>query len=159
MRAILPYYGWKICFFILGIQNFHHALCSATSTDWLLGEASIKLECPGNVWFELQIGNVPHGQEKLAYLYGLFLEVQYYPLVLQGLLVNYEVIHWCLVLYNIWLKVDLLAGGVLHKRDFNVTHIICDEGAIGSAPPLRDNPLCNRYVISGPFLYKNEIPT
>jgi hypothetical protein len=44
----------------------------------------------------------------------IFLEVQYYPKVMQGLLANYEVIHWCLVsqiiLNNILLKADLLAG-------------------------------------------------
>ncbi len=61
MRAILPYYGWKICFFILGIQNFYHALGSAAGTDWLLGKASIMPKRPGNAGFELQIGNVPHG--------------------------------------------------------------------------------------------------
>jgi hypothetical protein len=47
------------------------------------------------------------------------------------------------ILYNVRLKTDLLAGGVLHKRDFNVAHPVCDEGAIGSAPQLRDNLLHN----------------
>jgi hypothetical protein len=66
----------------------------------------------------------------------------------------FEVIHWCLVsrviLYNIWLKTDLLAGGVLHKRDFNVTHLISDEGAIGSAPQLQD--------LVDPFFTKRRSP-
>ncbi len=48
------------------------------------------------------------------------------------------VIHWRLVfwaiLYNDRLKADLLYGRVLHKRDFNVTYLVCDESAIGSAP-------------------------
>ncbi len=61
MRAILPYYDWKICFFILSIQNFHHPLGGAGGTDWLLSEASVVPKCPGNARFELQIGNVPHG--------------------------------------------------------------------------------------------------
>ncbi len=66
------------------------------------------------------------------------------------MLAYYEVIHWCLVslaiLYNVGLKVDLLAGRVFHKRDLNINHLVCDEGAVGSAPRLRDNLLCNRNV-------------
>jgi hypothetical protein len=81
----------------------------------------------------------------------------------QGLLADYEVIHWRLVswaiLNNILLKADHLAGGVIHKRDFNVIHLISIKGAIGSAPRLRDSPLCNRNVFIGPFLYKKEVPT
>jgi hypothetical protein len=63
------------------------------------------------------------------------------------------------ILYNIRLKADLLAGGVLHKRDFNVAHPVCDEGAIGSAPRLRDNPLHNGNAFNGPFSHKKEVPT
>ncbi len=58
MRAILPYYGWKICCFIPGIQNFHHTFGRAVGTDWLLGKASILPKRTGNARFELQIGNV-----------------------------------------------------------------------------------------------------
>ncbi len=80
-------------------------------------------------------------------MYCLLLEVQYYPQVVHYLLAYYEVIHWCLVfraiLYNIRLEADLLAGQVLHKRDFNVTRLVCYEGAIESAPQLRDNLLRN----------------
>ncbi len=72
---------------------------------------------PSNAGFELQIGDVPHGQEDLIYLYGLPFEVQNYPQVVQGLLANNEVIHWWLspwvILHNIWLKENLLAGKVL----------------------------------------------
>jgi hypothetical protein len=78
------------------------------------------------------------------------------------LLAYYEAIHWWLVspaiLYNIQLKADLLAGQVLHKRDFNVTHLVCDEGSIGSASQLRDNPL-NGNAFTGPFFYEKEVPT
>jgi hypothetical protein len=74
---------------------------------------------------------------------------------MHGLLTYYEVMHWRLVsraiLYNVQLKVDLLSGRVLHKRDFNVTYLVCDEGAIGSAPRLRDNPLHNRNAFTVPF--------
>jgi hypothetical protein len=71
------------------------------------------------------------------------------------LLIYYEVIHWRLVswaiLYNVRLKVYLLAGRVLHKGDFNVAHLVCDKGAIGSAPRLRDNPLHNGNAFTGPL--------
>ncbi len=78
MRAILTYNGWKICFFILGIQYFHRGLGSAAGTDWLLGEASIVPKGPDNAMVELQIGNAPHGQEDLVYFYGFLFEVQNY---------------------------------------------------------------------------------
>jgi hypothetical protein len=73
------------------------------------------------------------------------------------LLTYYEVIHWCLVsqaiLYNVRLKVNPLAGQVLHKRDFNVAQPVCDEGAIGSAPRLRDNPLHNGNACTVPNFF------
>jgi hypothetical protein len=63
------------------------------------------------------------------------------------------------ILYDIRLKADLLAGQVLHKRDVNVTHHVCDEGAIGSAPRLRDNALCNRNAFTGLiFFIKRRSP-
>ncbi len=81
---------------------------------------------------------------------------------MHGLLTYYEVIHWRLVsqtiLYNVQLKADLLADRVLHKRDFNVAHLVCDEGAVGSAPRLRDNPLHNRNTFTGPFFMKRRSP-
>ncbi len=81
---------------------------------------------------------------------------------MHGLLAYYEVIHWRLVsravLYDVQLKVDLLAGPVLHKRDFNVAHLVCYEGAIGSAPQLRDNPLHNGDAFTGPFFMKRRSP-
>jgi hypothetical protein len=40
----------------------------------------------------------------------------------------------------------------------NVTHLISDEGAVGSAPQLRDNMLCNRNACTGPFFIKIEGP-
>jgi hypothetical protein len=62
------------------------------------------------------------------------------------------------ILYNFWLKADLLAGRVLQKRDLNVAHLVCDEGAIGSAPLLRDNPLHNGNAFTGPFFMKMRSP-
>ncbi len=82
---------------------------------------------------------------------------------MHGLLTYYEVIHWCLVsraiLYNVRLKANLLAGQVLHKRDFNVAHLVCDKGAIGSASRLRDNPLHNGNAFTGPFFHEKEVTT
>ncbi len=79
------------------------------------------------------------------------------------LLTYYEVIHWRLVsravLYNVRLEGDLLAGRVVHKRDFNVAHPVCDKGDIGSAPRLRDNLLHNGNAFTGPFFHKREVTT
>jgi hypothetical protein len=67
------------------VSSFEHLVLYATAllmdwkkgtlsltvgAHWLLSEASILPECSGNTRFELQIGNVPHGQEDLVYLYG-----------------------------------------------------------------------------------------
>jgi hypothetical protein len=69
----------------------------------------------------------------------------------QGLLADYEVIHWHLfplvVLNNIWLKTDLLAGRVLHKGDFNFTHLIGTSCWIATEMYLMD-----------PFLQKGGPP-
>ncbi len=53
-------------------------LVSSVGTYWLLGRSGIMPKCPSNAGFELQIGNVPHGQEDLVYFYGLLFEAQYY---------------------------------------------------------------------------------
>jgi hypothetical protein len=63
------------------------------------------------------------------------------------------------ILYNIRLKANLLAGRVLHKRDFNVAHLVCDEGAIGSAPQLRNNPLYIGNAFTGPFFHDKGVTT
>ncbi len=82
---------------------------------------------------------------------------------MHGLLAYYEVIHWRLfsraVLYNVRLKADLLADQVLHKRDFNVAHLVCYKGAIRSAPRLRDKPLHNGDAFTGPFFHETEVTT
>jgi hypothetical protein len=53
--------GWEICFLILSIQYFHHALGSAACANWLLSKTGTFSECPGNPRFELQISNIPYG--------------------------------------------------------------------------------------------------
>jgi hypothetical protein len=76
VRATLPYYGRNIRFFILSIQYFPYSIGSAAGTYWLLRKASIMPKHPGNTSFELQINDVPHGQEDLVYLYGLLFKAQ-----------------------------------------------------------------------------------
>jgi hypothetical protein len=114
VRAFLSNNGWKICFLILSIQYLHYALGSTACADWLLSKTGIFSECPGNPRFELQIDDVPHGWEDLVYCCCLLLEVQFYPMVVHGLLAYYEVIHWRLlpwaVLDNVRLKAYLFAG-------------------------------------------------
>jgi hypothetical protein len=43
------------------------------------------------------------------------------------------------------------------QKRFNITHLVCDKGAIGSAPQLRDNPFCNGNACTGPFFNKKEV--
>jgi hypothetical protein len=63
------------------------------------------------------------------------------------------------ILNNIRLKANLLAGSLFQNGDFNTTHLVSIKGAIGSAPQLRDGSLHNGNVFDGPFLYKEEVPT
>jgi hypothetical protein len=70
------YNAWKVCFVILSIQYFHNMLGGVTCNCWLLGKAGIKLKRPGNARFELQIVDIPHGQEDIINSDGPFFEVQ-----------------------------------------------------------------------------------
>ncbi len=80
--------AWKVCFIIFSIQDFHHAFGCVTCTFWFLGIARIKLKCSGNARFELQIVDVPHGQEDVINGDGPFFEVQHCAYIMQGLLAN-----------------------------------------------------------------------
>ena len=71
------YNAWKICFVILSTQYFHDVLGGITCTCWLLGKARIKLKRPGNARFELQVVDIPHGQEDIINGDGLFFKVQH----------------------------------------------------------------------------------
>ncbi len=62
------------------------------------------------------------------------------------------------ILYNVRLKADLLDCQVLHKSESNVAHLVCDKGAIGSAPQLRDNLFHNRNEFNGTFFIKRRSP-
>jgi hypothetical protein len=46
------------------------------STNWFLGQTGVLSYHPVDAGLELQINNIPHGQEDTIYGYGLFLEVQ-----------------------------------------------------------------------------------
>ncbi len=69
--------AWKVCFVIFSVQDFHNTFGSVTCTLWLLGKGRIELKCPGNARFELQIVDVPHGQEDVINGDGPFFEVQH----------------------------------------------------------------------------------
>jgi hypothetical protein len=66
----------KVCLVIFSIQNFHDLLSSVASAYWLVGSAVVLLECPGNARLELQIVDVPHGQEDFIDGDGHFFENQ-----------------------------------------------------------------------------------
>ncbi len=87
MRIVLDN-AWKVCFVIFSVQDFHHAFGCVMCTLWLLGKVRIELKCHGNARFELQIVDVPHGQEDVINGDGLFFEVQHCTYVMQGLFAN-----------------------------------------------------------------------
>jgi hypothetical protein len=62
---------------MFSIQDFHNALGSITCIHWLLGQAGVLLERPGNARLELQIVDVPHGQDDFINSDGLFFEVKH----------------------------------------------------------------------------------
>ena len=44
-----------------------------------LSMVRVDSKCSGDALFELQIGDISHGQEDFVYLYGTLFEVQYDP--------------------------------------------------------------------------------
>jgi hypothetical protein len=78
VRAIVFCNAWKVCFVILSIQNFYGVYGGITCTCWfLLGKAGVESKCPGNARFELQVVDIPHGQEDIINGDGLFFKVQH----------------------------------------------------------------------------------
>ena len=163
MRAILPYYGWKICFVIFGIQYFYYLLGSTVCASRFLSMVRVDSKCSGDALFELQIGNISHGQEDFVYLYGTFLEVQYNPQLMHGAFVDDEVIHRCseawLILYNVRCKMHLFVAREIHKGYFDVTHLVRDNGAVGSTPRLWSSPPNNQDAFRSSFFNKKEVIT
>ncbi len=80
VHAIVLDNAWKVCFVIFSIQDFHHAFGCITCTYWLLGKVRIELKCTGNARFELQIVDVPHGQEDVIDGDALFLKSNMAPI-------------------------------------------------------------------------------
>jgi hypothetical protein len=74
VRAIVLDNAWKVCFVICSIQDFYHMFGCIRCILWFLGIARVKLKRPGNARFELQIVDVPHGQEDVIDGDGLFFE-------------------------------------------------------------------------------------
>jgi hypothetical protein len=56
----------SFCFVIFSVQIFHDAFGGITCTCWFLSKAGIELKHPGNARFELQVVDIPHGQEDIA---------------------------------------------------------------------------------------------
>ncbi len=88
MSTVVSDNAWKISFVILIVQDLQDMLGSITCAHWLLGCADVLLECPGNARFELQLVNVPHGQEDLINGDVLLFDVQNCTYIMQGLLVR-----------------------------------------------------------------------
>jgi hypothetical protein len=88
VHAIVLDNAWKVCFVIFSVQDFYHALDCIMCTLWFLGIARIKLKRPGNARFELQIVDIPCGQEDVINGDGSFFEVQHCAYIMQGLLAN-----------------------------------------------------------------------
>ncbi len=70
------------------LESFHDAFGGIMCTCWLLGKAGIKFKCPGNARFELQVVDIPHGQEDIINGDGPFFEVQHRAYIMQGLIAN-----------------------------------------------------------------------
>jgi hypothetical protein len=85
VRAFVFNNAWKVCLVIFSIHDFYQAFGCITCTLWFLGIARIKLKCPGNTRFELQIIDGPHGQEDVINCDGPFFEVQHCAHIMQGL--------------------------------------------------------------------------
>ncbi len=155
VHAIVLDNTWKVCFVILTVQDFHHALGCVTCTFWFLGIARNQLQCPGNARFELQIVDVPHGQEDVINGDSLFFEVQYRTYIMQGLLAYDKVVQWLWashrVFHNIRAQVHLFASGIVDKEELDVTHLFGFKGAVGSAPRFWNSPIHNGYVLNRPF--------
>ncbi len=92
VRTIVLDNAWKVCFVIFSAPDYYHAFGCVACTLWFLCIARIKLKCPGNARFELQIVDVPHGQEDVINGDGLFFEVQHFTYIMQGLFANDKVV-------------------------------------------------------------------
>ncbi len=130
--------AWKVCFVIFSVQDFYHAFGCNTCTLWFLGMARIKLKCPGNASFELQIVDVPNGQEDVINGDGLFFEIQHCTYIMQGLLANDQVVQWLWaslgVFHYIRVQVHLFTCRIIDEGELNFTHFFGFKGAVGSAP-------------------------
>ena len=91
-----------------------------------------------NAIFELQIADVPHGQEDFIYGDCFLFEIQHRSYIMQGLLAYDKVVqrrHLALgILDNIRLQMNLFASRIVHEGDFDVAHLCGFKGAIESTP-------------------------
>ncbi len=138
VRTIVLDNAWKACVVIFSVQDFYHAFGCITCTLWFLGIARINLKHPGNARFELQIVDVPCGQEDVINGDGPFFEVQHCAYIMQGLFANDKVVQrlWASlgVFHYIRVQVHLFTCGIVDKGELNFIHLFGFKGAIGSAP-------------------------
>ena len=88
--------------------------------------------------FELQIIDVPHGQEDFIYGDGFFFKIQHRSYIMQGLLAYDKVVQRRRlalgILDNIRLQMNPFASRIVHEGDFDVAHLCGFIGAVGSTP-------------------------
>jgi hypothetical protein len=103
-----------------------------------LSKVRIKLKCRGNARFELQIVDVPHGQENVINGDGPFFEVQHCTYTMQGLLANDWVVQWFRASFGVFhyirVQVHLFTCGIVDEGELDFTHLFGFKGAVGSAP-------------------------
>ncbi len=112
--AVVSDNAWDVSFIILSIQNFHYSFGSISRAFSLLGEARVVLERLVDARFELQIIDVPHGQEDFIYGDCFFFKNQHRSYIMQGLLAYDKVIQRrCSslgILDNVRLQMNPFAG-------------------------------------------------
>jgi len=130
--------AWDASFIILSVQNFHYSFGSVLCAFWLLGEARIVLERLVDAMFELQIIDVPHGQEDFIYGDGFFFQIQHRSYIMHDLFAYDKVVQWwrstSRILENSRLQMNPFAIRIVHEGDLDVAHLCGFKGAVGSTP-------------------------
>jgi hypothetical protein len=103
-----------------------------------LGEARVVLEHHVNAMFELQISDVPHGQEDFIYGDYFLFKIQHRSYIMQGLFAYDKVEQRRRlasgILNYVRLQMNPFASRIAHEGDFDVAHLCGFKGAIGSTP-------------------------
>ena len=91
MFAVVSDNAWDASFVV---QNFHYSFGSVLRAFWLLGEARVVLERLVDAMFELQIFDVPHGQEDFIYGDGFVFKIQHRSYIMRDLFAYDKVVQW-----------------------------------------------------------------